>query len=344
MLASNRTILSKRYIYCNELEFKPSELYEIALVAEKYLVHHMLDALIDRVREQLNGSTCFLIYDQLSKLQLVKTDLLLFETREFIKSNSQAAFKSDLFLQIDQDTLIDLLNFEQLSISEIDLLKACSKWVEFEVMRSKLPPSTESKKAAFLPIRHLIRWSDLNPFEVASFGEIHSLLNDKEIASLLMHLLNKSNPLAIDWQPIHPSRNAGLSCVVFRKFGTPRSLFTYQMLVKVDKEVYVKIIRTGIQHVANLPDPTLSILSHGAVLNLKVQKFIENSKWCFKFADEFALKPDSDYQFFLQQKSLAPALWSNENPVLVETFSGFTFSNVNTWQYGFHLIEKIEFL
>lgn len=161
--------VQKRYIYCNELGFELSELYETAFVADKYMVHHMMDELINRVRKQLNEITCCLIYDQLIKIQTDTTSLLLSETREFIKANSETAFKSWLFPLIDQDALIGLLNFEQLSISEIDLLQACSRWVELTIMESGLALFSERQQSLFKPIKQLIRWSDLKPWDVAKF-------------------------------------------------------------------------------------------------------------------------------------------------------------------------------
>lgn len=307
------------------------------------MVHNMLDALIDRVRERLNDSTCCLIFDQLTKLQSDKTNLLLSETREYIKSNSRAVFQSNEFLQIDEDALIALLSFERLNISEIDLLKACCKWLESEIGRSNLPLSVENKRSAFQPIKHLIRWRDLKASQVASFGEICCLLDDKELASLLMHLLNPINSLPSKWQSFSPSRTVGLQSVTLSKFALVRRLTTYQVLVKVDKKVCIKTIRTGVRHDASRPDTTLSVLASGEVLNLKIEKFLHDAKWCFKFTDELVVEANSEYQFFLKQQGSASVQWSRAPPVLVETFDGFTFSNVNTYDYAYHLIEKVEF-
>ena len=73
--------------------------------------------------------------------KLGKNESALNYVRTLIVMNTKVAFESEYFTKIGQDTLIDILHLEFLIIDEIDVLIACSKWVDAKVDRQTLEPT-----------------------------------------------------------------------------------------------------------------------------------------------------------------------------------------------------------
>ena len=118
--------------------------------------------------------------------------------RRWIIENIKKVFESEHFKQISQEMLISLLSLEKLSIDEIDLFKAVSKWIDCEAQRRGLPVNRKNRRLVFKPIKGYILFRALTPKEVANCEEIVELLSEKELLSLFLHLLNKEKPLAIE--------------------------------------------------------------------------------------------------------------------------------------------------
>lgn len=91
---------------------------------------------------------------------------MLKEVRDLIMSNSRIAFENEHFVRIDLHTLIDLLQLDQLNIAEIEVLKCCSKWLNWRIAQAGMPATLANKRAAFAPIKRLIRFTDMMPDEV----------------------------------------------------------------------------------------------------------------------------------------------------------------------------------
>ena len=176
------------------------------MAADKYLIYHLGDRLLERIKNETNQSNCCFIYDQLIKLQKEVEELN--HVRNFIEKNSNSAFKNELFTQISQDTLIDILEMNCLCIKEIDILIACLNWVDAEVKRQKLDATIENKQKVFAPFKSLIKFRETKFDEIKKIGcQLRNLLNDKEIASLLLHLVDQSSPLEIECRTLRAKAN-----------------------------------------------------------------------------------------------------------------------------------------
>ena len=92
--------------------------------------------------------------------------------RDMVMSNSRAVFKNEHFIRIDLQTLTDLLKLHQLSIAEIEVLAAVSKWVNWRIEQAGMPTTPGNKRAAFAPIKRLIRFTDMLPDEVGLQREV----------------------------------------------------------------------------------------------------------------------------------------------------------------------------
>ena len=150
---------------------------------------------MDYVKRMMNESNSCLVYEQLIKIQ--PDNKLVNQAKRLIQFKTKCGFKSDFFLQIDLNTLLDLLDMD-LCISEIELLKVCANWTHEEVLRLGLEPNSINKQNVFKPIKEYIKFSDLTLEALEGFSQIQDLLTIDELASLFLHLIDKRTPLSIN--------------------------------------------------------------------------------------------------------------------------------------------------
>ena len=134
-------------------------------------------------------------------IKLEKSESALNVVRTLIEMNTETAFNTKYFTQISQDTLIDILQMKHLNIDEVDLLIACSKWVDAEVDHKLLEPTIENKQKVFAPLKCLINFTGLNLDKIRKDNlKLDNLLSYDEIGYLFLHLMDKTFPLSIDNQ------------------------------------------------------------------------------------------------------------------------------------------------
>ena len=196
---------SCRYLYGFEIDFKPYELYESYVAADKYLVHDFKEAFLEYIKRKLTARNSCPIYGQLMKIGDPE-EISLAHVRKVIIESSKEAFESEHFMRIGEKTLISLLSLDKLNIDESDLFAAVSKWMNCGLQREGLPVNDESRRKLFEKIKPYIRFSDLKPDKIASCKEIVRLFTAEELAPLLLHLLDKANPLMIE--PITTRKSA----------------------------------------------------------------------------------------------------------------------------------------
>ena len=286
-------LFSSRYIYCFEIDFQLTDLYESYLAADKYLLHHFSKALTDYVKAKLSAESSCLIYDQLIKIG-EREEISLASVRTVIIKNSLKTFESEHFTQIDQETLISLLSLDKLSISEIDLLAAVSKWVDCEVQRQDLPANEENRRKVFEPIKGYVLFTALTLEEIANCEEVTQLLRDEEIGSLVLHLLNKKWPLKIE---LKTSRVAGSSfCSVFVDDARPAYINLCSDLVKltVNRRVSIRTFYTN--YSKRFHHVFFKILGSNDVdLGLKTERFFQDGRLCFSFNPPLVVEPNTSY-------------------------------------------------
>ena len=125
----NITFFFKREIYGYKVDLSKSisELCETYQASDKYLVFGFTKNLIESFEKVLDEENCLLMFEQLFKLKLENN--FINKTKAVIEMKIGNALGYVNFKQIDEDTLICLLNFKQLNISEVEILKACKSWV-----------------------------------------------------------------------------------------------------------------------------------------------------------------------------------------------------------------------
>ena len=186
-----------RFFYTKSVEeIDLSEMHNTYMAANKYLALSLIQEITDYlIRKSTDVLNVCVIFDQILKLTI--GDSLISDVKGRIAAMFREACTSDSFKQISQDTLITILNFNMLNIAEVELLKACLRWTDKEVVKQNLEANQANKRKIFQPIKHLIRFGDLSLTEFSSILEIENYLTLEEIASIFLHLNSPHKPIQI---------------------------------------------------------------------------------------------------------------------------------------------------
>lgn len=270
-----------------------SNLVETYQAADKYIANDLNEKLLEHMKTIFDVSNCCIIYDQLLKMQTVDV-LQLNDVRRMIQLNTEEAFMSRSFIEIDLHTLVDILSLDDLNIDEIDILKACSRWTEMECSRNGMQPNSANMQEIFRTIKHRICFTNLSIEQIKDFDQIERLLGDEEIGSFFIHLLNKSKKLAIECKPQRQR------CQDFTVVDDGESYFSYHGLRQQMSEISFKLnvnhrvlIRLLCTHLpANLQN--LSLLIDGE--KAKWVSYSEKLGWIFGFKNYLQVAPNQPLQ------------------------------------------------
>lgn len=292
----NQFFLSpKRYIYGSPIDFVLSEIYPTYKAADRYLLHHFQEPFFASIKSKLDAKNSCLIYDQLMKIQ--SENQLMDHVRKFIVSNSKAAFNSEYFTQIDQQTLISLLSLDMLSISEINLLTAVANWVDCEVQRRGLPDTLANIRTVFEPIKGYIIFTDLKSEEIANCSEIARLLTEEEMSALVLHLSgNKKVPWTVERKTARTVGSHVCKAKPARFSSTNlEGPFSNQTYLMSTRSVRIKTIYSGYSSAAVNPRIELVNTNDGSTIS-SFDSSLKDRKWQFTLNPPLLVEPNIKYK------------------------------------------------
>ena len=209
----------------------------------RYLATDLIEDLTDHIVKNLNVSNVCMICYQL--LKLTTSESLIGEVKLRTATQFSKACASDSFKQIDEDTLVAILNFNILNISELELLKACLRWTESQVVQQHLEMNRTSLRQVFEPIKHLIRFGDLSVKDFGSILKIDCFLTVEEIGSIFLHLFDPLKPIQIAYQsPRRSARAHFVKAIEGERIPENRYVSELELSIKAEKRVCLCSIET----------------------------------------------------------------------------------------------------
>ncbi|KAG4071509.1 hypothetical protein HA402_011663 [Bradysia odoriphaga] len=339
------------YIYTNEFnDLDLSELFETFVAGDKYQVYNMNDAMFSFIKDVLNASNCCIIYDQLMKFPSECVCVPVDQVRTMIRHNSRVTFKNEYFVNISQETLVDLLNMDVLSIDEIDVLRSCAKWVDEEIRRLNLESNAATKQKIFKPLKNLIGFSKITLDQLEHFSPIKDLLSSDELNSLFLHHLNISQ-FVIEY-------NAARKTLTLKSATCDKNLrHTYETyeddysefrpVFNSSGEIFIAQIYTFLYK--DIQDLEFSIHDNvsGQKVELNYEKLPDvDGCWYFRFIDFVKIDAAKDYQFTFKFRytAISDNELSCDTTVKIRNASCLkcylsSLSDSN----GYHCLKKIDF-
>lgn len=307
-----------------------------------------------------------LVYDQLLKLKIhfekspksPISESLIDDVKILIAFRFSEACASDSFNQISEDTLVSILNFNMLNISELDLFKACIKWTDNEMLRQELEPNQANKRNIFEPIKRLIRFSDLSVVDFSSVFGLDYYLNLEEISKIFLSLSHKSYPIPIDCRSPRVSAKV---CVV-RGIKSEdvaianSSRHDLRISVKFSKKICISSIKTfAFSIISSYKGLELKILEDGKELEPGWRILLENihNAWVIDFSQCIRIfEPNIDYKmifsFLLSPNSHNYNYNSSRNSIgasrdlTLKSEKGEAMFKIES-DLGYHCIEKMDY-
>ena len=243
-------ISDPRYLYgfeISEIADNLAHLSSTYMVADRYLVEHLKEGLIEHIDSILDPSNCLMIYDQLLKLPEGVEETIKQQVERYVQSKAKSAFDNEYLPNISQKTLINLLSLEWLNLSEIEVLKGCASWIKAETLRNGWAPDSEDKKEICESFKNLILFEKLTIKDLDGLQDLRWFLTADEVSYLFLHLANKANyPLQI--KPETPRRTLQKFSVL-AECGRPAEhskIYHKKTLVNVNRKIFLSRIETTI--------------------------------------------------------------------------------------------------
>lgn len=279
------------------------------------MVTSLTDKFSKYIRSIINKSNVCLIYEQLIKIQ--KDEKSLNEVKKMIQFNTSAAFNSEYFQQLSEDALIGILNLDYLSTKEIDILRACHKWLENNLKKRKVELTIQNKREAFKSIKHLINFARISENDFKNFEEKQDLLTFKEIGGI--YFLHGFDQEVID------SSLLPFECKTKRKELLP-SIFMNSdpvisksiprndpILIRLNSNQQIIISKISTYFLKpNVEGLELSVNEDGIELELDIVKRLVTHGWEFEFYSGLMIKPNKTYIMTFKYDILYVILERNE--------------------------------
>ena len=141
---------------------------------------------------------------------------------EIIDSQTEKAFESSSFVDIDEETLKLILERETLNTRELSVFKACEKWSKHECERKNLEANPLNKRSSLNKLIYLIRIPTMSLDEFANNVPQSNLLTGAETTDLFLHytvkntIKNQANKHSIG--EFNFKKRKGLDLYVCRRF------------------------------------------------------------------------------------------------------------------------------
>lgn len=280
-------------------ELNSGELVDTFIAVDKYLIDSLKNDLYAYFKANLDVSSAVTIFDHFQSKQIAIEAVK--EVAKCVQSNCAVIFNDGLHIQLNESILVAILNMKWLDVSEIDVLKAISKWIVANLDRKGLVANRGNKQQAFYPFKPLVRFSDLTVNEVMEHKIlIDDLLTEKEAYSLLCHLINDTVQLNIIYGG---DRVSIVSWVSFDGEITTQPsdviipLFAH---LKVNRKVFIMSIRTILTaKVKNFKLKVYKYVSgkYQETSDVIIKRSVVAGKWEIQFPSSLEITPNVWYCF-----------------------------------------------
>ncbi len=348
-----------RLIHGHEItQLNPGELVDTYIAVDKYLVESLKNDLCTYLKTNLDGSTAVMIFDQM--IESNRIGLPIEDVASCVQSNCEDIFNNELHIELSEKVLMAILNIKSLYISEIDVLKAISKWIEAKLKKEGLAANRTNLQEAFVPFKPLVRFTDLtvNDF-IEHKNLIDDLLSENEAYSLLGHLNNETVQLNISYEGDRIIGGYWVYCDATPITRPPDANRPLAVHLKVNRKVSIWSIRTILRAVSeqDFKCKAFKWISGkcAEIRDLKIKQSVVCDKLEIRFPNLLEMSPDIWYSFdfeFTDTLSIDQVLFhlniengqglcslrnDNKNSQSVQ------FRLATTKNQAFHCIERVNF-
>ena len=147
-----------RFLYTDECNLTTDNAVFVLYLAKKYIVPSLAQKCFEYFDANFAAENVFIFFQQAIQFHDNKLEEKCWD---FIDLKTSKAVASDGFSDINQATLVKLLEREPLNVEEVDLFKAVIKWSEAECSRKGIEANAKNKRAAMGNAIYQIRFASM---------------------------------------------------------------------------------------------------------------------------------------------------------------------------------------
>lgn len=173
-----------RFLYTDEVTIGPETVMTTLYTAKKYAVPALESQCVNFLKKNLGPHNAFML---LTQARLFDEPHLASLCLESIDQNTTEALNADGFTEIDNETLISVLERDTLGARESKLFNAADRWAEAECNRQDLSLTKENKRKVLGSAINLIRFPIMSIEEFAQGPGQSGILSERELVDLFLY-------------------------------------------------------------------------------------------------------------------------------------------------------------
>ena len=167
-----------RFLYTDECNLSTDNAVFVLYLAKKYIVLSLAQKCIEFLEANLGVENAITVVQQAIQFDEKKLEKKCWDV---IDLKTSEAIATDVFTDINQQTLAELLKRESLNVKELDLFKAVLKWSEAECSRKGIEANAKNKRAVVGNAIYQIRFASMTPQEFAENASQSGILTPEEV-------------------------------------------------------------------------------------------------------------------------------------------------------------------
>ena len=180
-----------RYLYCDDILLEADTVLPTLYAAKKYMVPHFERACVEYLEANVDASNACLL---LSQSQLYEEPELEHLCLDVIDSQAQEVLQSDSFVDIDYQTLQQILSRDTLFTDETVVFAAARRWAEAECTRQGRDTSPQQCRGVLGDALYLVRLPTMTPGDFTNGPGQSGLLSQQEVIDILFHFTADNKP------------------------------------------------------------------------------------------------------------------------------------------------------
>lgn len=145
-------------MYCDEVDLSADVVLPILYASKKYMLPILTDKCVEYLEDNLQPDNVCMIYEHSI---LYEVDKLISKCVSFIETRTDDILSSSAFCDVSIESLLRILEFEKLTITELDLFKACVRWAGSECGRQEMEATAENQRQVLGRALYLIHFPAL---------------------------------------------------------------------------------------------------------------------------------------------------------------------------------------
>lgn len=180
-----------KFLYTDQVEIEPETVMATLYAAKKYSVLALERNCVDFLKRNLKPENAFML---LTQARLFDESALAQLCLEMIDKHTADALAASGFLDIEYETLQQVIKRDSLRIREVVLFNNVIRWAEAECQRQCLPSNPENQRAILGTSLYLVRFPLMTVEEFAADVAQSGLLTDREVVNLFLQFTLNEKP------------------------------------------------------------------------------------------------------------------------------------------------------